>query len=298
MVEKNTINSLYLSPGKKARLYNLFYKNGPKNGTIMILPIDQGIEHGPVDFFVNPDAEHPNFQFELAIQGGFSAIATHIGLAEKYYPFYAGKIPLVLKLNGRSNIPSNDNAFSSCTASVADAVRLGAEAVGYTLFVGSPRQDDDIAQLSQIREECDEFGMPLIVWAYPRGSAIEKQGGIDTLYAVDYAARLAQELGADIVKVNFPQPVNKLCPDTYIKETSEWDLSKRIEKVAKSSGRTFLIFSGGSKVSEEELLQKVRISLENGGVGVIFGRNLWQRPFDEAVALSHKIKNLLLEFPR
>lgn len=298
MVERFTLEELPISPGKKARLHNLFYKNGPGNGTLMILPIDQGLEHGPVDFFTNPEAEHPNFQFELAIKGGFSAIAVHIGLAEKYYPKYAGKIPLVLKLNGRTNIPSNDDAFSACDATVEDAVRLGAEAVGYTLFVGSPRQDEDIAQLAAVREECQAYGMPLIVWAYPRGSAIEKKGGIDTLYAVDYAAREAQELGADVVKVNFPQPVNKLCPETYIKETSDWDLSQRIEKVVKSAGRSFLIFSGGSKISEEELLTRVESGVAKGGVGVIFGRNLWQRPFDEAVELAQKIKGILQKYPR
>lgn len=298
MVEQFNLNTLNISAGKKARLYNLLYNHGPKNGTLMILPIDQGLEHGPIDFFSNPEAEHPFFQFELALKGGFSAIACHIGLAEKYYPTYAGKIPLVLKINGRTDIPSNENAFSSCDADVLDAVRLGADAVGYTLFVGSPNQRDDISQLSKVRQDCEKYGMPLIVWAYPRGSAIEKKGGIDTLYAVDYAARTAQELGADIVKVNYPQSVNKLCPQTYIDETSNWDLRRRVSKVVSSAGRTFLIFSGGSKISEEELLERVEINLQEGGIGVIFGRNLWQRPFDEAVALAHKIKNILEKYPR
>ena len=282
----------FLDVGKKVRLHRLLYSYGPGNGRLMILPIDQGLEHGPVDFLDNLDAEHPHFQFELAVKGGFSAIACHIGLAEKYYREYAGKIPLVLKINGRTNIPSNDLAFSPCDATVEDAVRLGADAVGYTLFVGSPRQDDDIAQLSMVREQCRLAGMPLIVWAYPRGSAVDEKGGIDTLYAVDYAARTAQELGADVIKINFPQPVNKFCPKGY-QQTADWDLSKRVDKVVNSAGRSIVIFSGGSKIPEEELLNLLKTSVANGGSGAIFGRNLWQRPFDEAVALAHKIRDIL-----
>lgn len=298
MVEQLSINELDLCVGKKARLYNLLYNYGPKNGTLFILPIDQGLEHGPIDFLDNPDAEHPHFQFELAINGGFSAIACHIGLAEKYYSKYAGQIPLILKLNGRTNIPSNDNAFSSLDANVKDAVKLGASAVGYTLFVGSPRQADDIAQLTQIRRECEEYGMPLIVWAYPRGSAIEAKGGIDTIYAVDYAAREALELGADIVKVNFPKPANQLCPEKYREHTKNWNLKQRIEKVVSSAGRAMLIFSGGSKISEPELLERVQAGMEAGGSGCIFGRNLWQRPFDEAVDLAQKISEILKRYGR
>jgi len=293
-LEKYTLDTLNISLGKKTRLHRMMYNFGPGNGKLMILPIDQGLEHGPIDFLDNPDAEHPHFQFELAVQGGFSAVACHIGLAEKYYNEYAGKIPLVLKLNGRTDIPSNDNAFSACDASVADAVRLGADAVGYTLFVGSPRQDDDIKQLTQVRKDAEQFGLPLIVWAYPRGSAIEAKGGIDSLYAVDYAAREALELGADVVKVNFPTPVNKYCPEKY-QMTKDWDLDTRINKVRLSAGRAFLIFSGGSKISEDELLQRVRTGIRNGANGVIFGRNLWQRPFDEAVALAQKIGTILKE---
>ena len=298
MVEHITLSNLQLSIGKRVRLHRLFYEYGPKNGTLMILPIDQGVEHGPIDFLDNPPAEHPHFQFELALKGGFSAIACHIGLAQKYYKEYAGKIPLILKINGRTNIPSNDNAFSPQDASVLDAVKLGADAVGYTLFVGSPRQDDDILQLAKIREECDKYEMPLIIWAYPRGSAIDKKGGQDTLYAVDYAARQAQELGADVIKVNFPIPVNELCPEPYKKHTSGWDLSQMITKLVSSAGRSFLIFSGGEKIGEEELLARVKTASEKGAVGVIFGRNLWQRPFDDAIILAHKIKEILMQYPR
>jgi len=130
----------------------------------------------------------------------------NIGLAETFYWDFAGEIPLILKLNGKTDIPSDDGA-SPLTATVADAVRLGADAVGYTLHVGSPAQAADFAQYRRVREEATRFGMPLIAWACPRGSAFEASGGgANSFYAVDYAARVASELGADIVKVKFPHP--------------------------------------------------------------------------------------------
>ncbi len=114
-------------------------------------------------------------------------------------------MPLILKVNGKTDIPSSDEALSTTNASVEDAVRLGADAVGYTLYVGSPRQDEDLHQLKGVREDCDRYGMPLVIWAYPRGRDIEKKGGQVSFYAIDYGARLAMEMGADVVKLNFPK---------------------------------------------------------------------------------------------
>ena len=194
-----------LPPGKRARLHRLLFEFGPGNGTLMLLPIDQGIEHGPRDFFPNPASKDPDYQFRLAAEAGYSALACQIGMAEKYYPDYAGRVPLILKVNGKTDIPSSAKAFSSCNASVEDGVRLGADAIGYTLYVGSPRQDEDLAQLRRVREDCDRFGMPLVVWSYPRGEAVDAKGGQNSFYAIDYAARLAMEMGADIVKLNMPK---------------------------------------------------------------------------------------------
>jgi class I fructose-bisphosphate aldolase len=193
------LSKLGLSPGKKTRLKRLLYDYGPGGGTLLVLPIDQGLEHGPVDFFVNPAALDPSYQYDLAKEGRFSAIALHIGLAEKYFHEYAGEVPLILKLNGKTSIPSDAQSFSSLTGSVEDAVRLGADAVGYTIYVGSPAQDRDFQQFSQVREAAERYGMPVIVWAYPRGEAVAKKGGKESLYAIDYSARVALELGADIV---------------------------------------------------------------------------------------------------
>lgn len=288
-----TLDELHLPTGKKARLHRLMYEHGPGNGTMMLLPIDQGLEHGPIDFIVNPDALDPDFQCRLALEGGFSGIVFHIGLATKYMNKYAGKVPLVLKINGKTNIPSDAQAFSPLDATVEDAVRLGADAIGYTLYVGSPKQDQDFLQFNQVRLEAERYGMPIIVWAYPRGEAVKGKGGNDSLYAIDYAARVALELGADVVKLNVPDH-EKLSADQP-KPYNEMNLgyAGSVSKVVASAGRAMVLFSGGSKVSDEDLLTKARMAMENGATGLIFGRNLWQRPMDEALAVTQRIVQIM-----
>ena len=288
---------LDLPLGKRVRLQRLLYQRGLKNGKLIILPIDQGLEHGPLNFFGNPDSKFPRFQYELALRGGFNAIALHYGLARNYLREYAGEIPLILKINGKTNIPNDDEAFSSLTATVEDSVRLGADAIGYTLFVGSPRQDDDMAQLCEVRQECERYAMPLIVWAYPRGAAINVKGGRDSFYAVDYAARVAEELGADVVKVNFPKidaEKDKAAPAPY--NTLKIDEAAAFKQVVQSAGRALVLVSGGTKISDEDLLKKVRLSMEAGATGLIFGRNMWQRPMDAALALTEQVKKIMQEF--
>ena len=297
-VKRPTLDDLDLSLGKRTRLHRLLYEHGPGNGTMLLLPIDHGVEHGPVDFFANPDSIDPDYQLRLAKEGGYSGIVFHIGLAEKYMRDYAGEVPLVLKLNGKTNIPSDARAFSALDATVEDAVRLGADAVGYTLYVGSPRQDEDFIQLMRVRADCERYGMPLIVWSYPRGEAIEKKGGRDSLYAVDYAARLANELGADVVKLNVPKfedPRNEESPKPYNTLYKEMDYAKAVRKVIVSAGKTLVLFSGGSKISDEDLLEKARICMEQGATGLIFGRNMWQRPMEEALELTAKIKKIMIK---
>jgi class I fructose-bisphosphate aldolase len=271
----------------------MMYEHGPANGTLLFLPIDQGLEHGPIDFFVNPDALDPEFQFKLAVEGNYSGIACHIGLATKYMSRYAGKIPLVLKLNGKTNIPSDAQPFSALDSTVEDAVRLGADAVGYTLYVGSPRQDEDFQQFNHVRQEAEKYGMPIIVWAYPRGEAVKTKGGNDSLYAVDYAARLALELGADVVKLNVPD-YEKLSADQP-KPYNELNLGYEgvIRKVVTSAGKSLVLFSGGSKLGDDDLLLKARTAMENGATGLIFGRNLWQRPMNEALAITEKLMQIM-----
>jgi class I fructose-bisphosphate aldolase len=285
-----------LSPGKRTRLRRLLYEFGPGNGTFLFLPIDQGVEHGPRDFFPNPASKDPGYQFRLAAEAGYSALACGYGMASKYYPDYAGQVPLLLKLNSRTEVPPSDEAFSPCHGSVEDAVRLGADAVGYTLYVGSPKQEEDFIQLGKVRQDCDRFGMPLVIWAYPRGRDIEKVGGRDSFYAIDYAARVAMELGADVVKLNMPKlnpEKDKDSPAPYndMKITQQ----EAIRHCVQSAGRSLVVLSGGSKVDDEQLLAQTRMIMEAGGSGVIFGRNVWQREWSDALKTIEQIKKTLLE---
>ncbi|MBI3324015.1 MAG: fructose-bisphosphate aldolase [Candidatus Omnitrophica bacterium] len=294
-----TLDDLDISTGKKTRLYRLLYKYGPGNGRMMVLPIDQGLEHGPRDFFANPDSINPEFELRLALEGEFSAIAFQVGLAEKYQKAFAGKVPLILKINGKTEVPPDDEAFSPCHATIEDALRLGADAIGYTCYIGSPRQADDFIQFGQVRRDAERYGMPVIMWAYPRGKYMEQRGGKDSLYAVDYAARVAQELGADVVKVNFPK-IDEAKRSQYPKEYQELKYTKlqMLERVVASAGRTLVIMSGGSKRSDEELSDDVRTALEAGVTGFIFGRNMWQRRFPEALQVAEQIAKLTREVGR
>ncbi len=290
------LSRLGLSPGKQVRLRRLLYDHGPGGGTLLVLPIDQGLEHGPVDFFSNPDALDPRYQYALARDGRFSAIALHIGLAEKYFHEFAGEVPLILKLNGKTGIPADSQAFSALTGTVEDAVRLGADAVGYTVYVGSPAQDRDFAQFAAVRRDAERLGMPVIVWAYPRGEAVSKRGGRESLYAVDYAARVALELGADVVKVNYPVASEKDAESPAPYNALRLSPDSAFRKVVESAGRALVLVSGGEKVGDAELLRKVRSSMDAGATGIIFGRNLWQRPREEALRLARELHGIFREY--
>jgi len=270
------------------------YEHGPGKGKLMILPIDQGLEHGPVDFFPNPPSADPEFQFKLAVKGGYSGIALHLGLAEKYAPKYAGKIPIVLKINGKTRIPPANEPVSPMTGSVEDAVRIGADAIGYTLYVGSPNQHTDFTQFRKVKADAERYGMPIIMWAYPRGEAIDKKGGRNSLFAVDYAARVADELGADIVKLNVPADD----PKTRSAQRAPYDelelsYEERVNKVVKTAGKCMVLFSGGGMMSDEEVIRRAKVCIEQGATGLIFGRNLWQREWEDALAMTKKLKDMM-----
>jgi len=257
-----------------------------------VLPLDQGLEHGPSDFFANPAALNTDYQFRLAVEGNYSAIALGVGLAEKYMGQYAGAIPLILKLNGKTNIADDAEAVSPMYANVEDAVRLGADAVGYTLYIGSPKQDREILQFQKVRQDCVRFGMPLVLWAYPRGRAVEAKGGKSTLFAQDYAARVAEEMGADIVKLHEPEDDNERSPEPYrsLRESTP----ERLRRVVRSAGKVMVLFSGGEKNDDDEaVLHKVKLYMDSGAAGVMFGRNMWLRPYDQALSLTQRVHQLM-----
>jgi len=295
MITRPSLAQLGLSTGKKARLYRILHEHGLQNGTAIFLPYDHGLEHGPRDFAGNPEAGDPANILRLALEGGFNGIAIQIGLARKFYWDYAGEIPLVLKLNGKTDIPSSIDPLSPVNATVEEAVRLGADAVGYTLYVGTPAQERDFAQYLRVREDAERFGMPLIVWSYPRGTAIDAKGGRDCFYAVDYAARTASELGADLVKVNFPQPGKQSgVPAAYRRGFSAQDA---IDAVVRSANRTLLLVSGGEQAGDEAMLEKARQSMEAGATGLIFGRNVFQRSHDDSLRLVAQLREILAKYP-
>ena len=290
-----TLSESGLNTGKKARLQRILFQNGLRNGTAMFLPYDQGLEHGPRDFFANPDASDPRYIIQLAIEGGFNGIAIQIGLAEKFYWDYSGEIPLILKLNGKTEFPADAEALSPLHASVEDAVRLGADAVGYTMYVGSPAQDLDLTQFRQVRQDALRLGMPLVVWAYPRGSAVDAKGGTDSLYAVDYAARVASELGADVVKVNFPHPEKRTnVQEEYAKEFST---QNAINRVVRSANKSLVLISGGGKSSDDVMFERAREAMEAGATGFIFGRNVWQRAHEESLRFVSHLREILASYP-
>jgi class I fructose-bisphosphate aldolase len=294
MANRPTLSDLdHLSTGKRVRLHRLLYQYGPGNGTALFLPIDQGLEHGPRDFFANPDSADPNFQFKLAVEGQYSGIAVQIGLAQKYFSKYAGHVPLVLKLNGKTEIPPDGESFSACLSSVEDAVALGADAVGYTLYVGSPAQDRDFAQWETVRRDADRLGMPTIIWAYPRGEYVDKKGGKESSWAIEYAARVATEVGADVVKINFPtESPSEGSPKPY--DTEKFTPEESITRAVKAAGKTLVLVSGGEKEPDEELLEKSRRSFAAGATGLIFGRNTWQRPYADGLKLAKSLREIAL----
>jgi class I fructose-bisphosphate aldolase len=295
MNTRPSLDQLGLGLGKKARLHRILHEHGVGNGTAIFLPYDHGLEHGPRDFAGHPESGDPRHVIRLAVEGGFNGVALQIGLAGKFFWEYAGEVPLVLKLNGKTDIPSPPDPVSPVNATVEEAVRLGADAVGYTLYVGTPGQERDFAQYLRVREDAERFGLPLIVWSYPRGAAIDAKGGKDSFYAVDYAARTASELGADMVKVNFPQPGKQ--DGVPVAYRADFWPQQAIEAVVRSAGRSLLLVSGGEHAGEQAMLEKARESMEAGATGLIFGRNVFQRGYDESLRFVAQLKEILAKHP-
>ena len=188
------------STGELARLRQIV----PASGKTMILPYDQFIEHDNRHVSPNPEAADTDYICKLAVEGGYNAVAVHYGLAKRYWSKLAGAVPLLLKINGKTSIPSQKSPLSVHTSFVEDGVRMGAAAIGYTMYYGSARQDEDLPQLANVRAECDCFGMPLVVWAYPRGEFVDAKGGKESSYMVESAVRMAVEMGATVIKANLP----------------------------------------------------------------------------------------------
>ena len=298
-VHKFSLTNPHISAKKRGHLQKML-DAGEMKDKFLFLPIDHGVEHGPGDFLDALWASNPEYQLKLAKDGKYSGIAVHIGLAQKYWQKkeYNQRVPLLLKLNGKTNIPSDEGAFSALTGTVEDAIKLGADAVGYTFYVGSPRQDEDTLQFLKVRLEAEKAGLPIIMWAYPRGKFANEKGGKDTMAFAAYAARMANELGADICKINAPKSVEE---GEYDKEGQfkkyneylELDSGEQLAWAVMNAGSTGVLVSGGSKLGDEDMLRKVEMAVKAGVDGIIFGRNMWQRPLGEALAITKKVKSIL-----
>jgi len=245
----------YLS--KQRRLNQLF-----RNGKAVFLAYDQGLEHGPTDF--NEKNADPALIMNLAQKAHYTAVIFQRGTAEKYYDKHSG-IPLILKLNGKTSL-SKGEPYSPSICTVEEAVRLGATAVGYTLYPGSEHEDLMFKEWAVIKKAADEYGLPTVMWVYPRGKNVKKP---DSPEMIAYAARIGLELGADIIKIREPKDLSKLA----------W--------AARVAGTARIVVAGGSKVPEQKFLANVRTIMQTGVNGLAVGRNIWQQ--EAPLEMSFKV---------
>ena len=277
-----------------ARLLNHGRLGG--TGKLVILPVDQGFEHGPARSFApNPSAYDPRYHFELAIAAGCNAYAAPLGFIEAGARDYAGEIPLILKINDDDTLHSDADPEQSLTASVADALRLGCVAVGFTIYPGSARQLAMFEKLRTTAEEARRVGLAVVVWSYPRGAGLSKAGET-AIDVVGYGAQIAAQLGAHIVKVKLPtahieqDEARKVYEAQAIPVATLEDRVRHVVDCA-FAGRRILIFSGGATETDDVLLDQVRAIHAGGGFGSILGRNSFQRSRTDALAmLNHVIE--------
>ena len=266
------------------------------SGKMVILPVDQGFEHGPARSFApNPAGYDPRYHFQLAIDAGCNAYAAPLGFLEAGAAEYAGEIPLILKLNNSDSL-SKIEPCSAVTASVDDALRLGCAGIGFTIYPGSSERNTMYQELRELTAEAKAKGVAVVVWSYPRGAGLSKAGETAVDVAA-YAAQIACQLGAHIVKVKAPSEHIELEEARKAFERASIPVSTladRVRHVVQSAfnGRRILIFSGGEAKGTEEVLAEIRGIAQGGGFGSIVGRNSFQRPKDEAVALLHEIMDI------
>lgn len=269
------------------------------SGKMVILPVDQGFEHGPArSFSVNPDGYDPSYHFQLAIESGCNAYAAPLGSIEAGAREFAGEIPLILKINNSDSLykPKN-NPVSALTSGVDDALRLGCAGIGFTIYPGSLERKQQYEEIAHAAQAAKKAGLVVVVWSYPRGEGVTKDGET-AVDVVAYSAQIAAQLGAHIIKVKPPtahidQPeAAKVFKENGIKIDR---LSDRVRHVVESSfnGKRVVIFSGGEAKSTEDLLKEVKELALGGAFGSIMGRNAFQRPRKEAVEL---LKNVMAIF--
>ena len=287
------------NPGTLSNLARLL-NHGRLGGTgkMVILPVDQGFEHGPARSFApNPPAYNPLYHFELAIEAGCNAYAAPLGFLEAGARDFAGEIPLILKCNDNDALLDDKDPNQALTSSVQDALRLGCCAIGFTIYPGSAHQLEMFQQIRAYAEEAKRHGLAVILWSYPRGSALSKQGET-AIDVIGYSAQIAAQLGAHIIKVKLPDAFveQEAARKVYIAQKIPVATpAERVRHVVDCAfaGRRIVIFSGGPTISDEnELLDEIRAIHAGGGFGSIIGRNSFQRQRKDALSMLGKIMDI------
>ena len=267
-------------------------------GKLIILPVDQGFEHGPARSFAKNEVGYdPHYHFKLAINAGLSAFAAPLGMLESGADTFAGQIPLIMKVNSSNSLSREKYSPSQAiTGSVNEAIRLGCSAIGFTIYPGSDAALDMISDIQDMALEAKSAGLAVVVWSYPRGGDISKEGET-AIDIVAYAAHMAALVGAHIIKVKPPTSHIELeeAKKVYLSEKIEIDtLSNRIKHVVQScfQGRRLVVFSGGNSKDKASFLNEIRGLYAGGATGSIIGRNSFQRPYNEALSLLNEVTDI------
>jgi len=292
-VERILANYAGENPGVLGNMRRIMM-TGERAGTgkMVILPVDQGFEHGPArSFSPNPAGYDPHFHPSLAVESGCNAYAAPLGFIEAVAHEYAGRLPLILKVNNSDSLGDPGEPCSALTSSVRDALRLGCAAIGFTIYPGSGLRNEMYQQIRDLIREARDAGLPTIMWAYARGGDLTKEGET-SIDVIAYAAQIAAQLGAHMIKVK--PPTEHIYQDAARKSYETVPVStleERIRHVVQAAfdGRRIVIFSGGAAKGTEAVLDEIRGIHAGGGNGSIVGRNAFQRPREEAVKLLRDI---------
>ncbi|KAF0677430.1 class I fructose-bisphosphate aldolase [Profundibacterium mesophilum] len=304
MKASNTVKKILANyegetPGVKAKLCQMLMSGRLKGtGKMIILPVDQGFEHGPARTYApNPAAYDPHYHYQLAIDAGLNAFAAPLGLLEAGADTFAGQIPTILKLNSANSLMSDTAGKNQAiTGSVEDALRLGCSAIGFTIYPGSDMALDMFEEITEMRREAAALGIATVIWSYPRGEAISKDGETAVDIAA-YAAQIAALLGAHIIKIKLSTDHLELKEAKKVFQEQKIDVSTQAARVAECmrssfAGRRLVVFSGGAKKGEDSIYDDARAIRDGGGNGSIIGRNSFQRERGEALAMFDKLVDI------
>jgi class I fructose-bisphosphate aldolase len=299
IVQKILSNYEGETPGVKANLCRMLMQGKlGGSGKMIILPVDQGFEHGPArTFAANPAAYDPHYHFQLALDAGLNAYAAPLGMIEAGADTYAGQIPTILKVNSANSLMSDTAGKNQAiTGSVDDALRLGCSAIGFTIYPGSDCALGMFEEISAMREEAAAKGVATVIWSYPRGEAITKDGET-AIDVAAYAAQIAALLGAHIIKIKLSTDHLMLPEAKKVYADQKIEIATQAARVkhcmqASFNGRRIVVFSGGAKKGADSVYDDARAIRDGGGNGSIIGRNSFQRPRDEALSMLAKLVDI------